>query len=390
MMSAGIACVLSGCATQDELRQAGAQQGQAVQVLRAGVNRSESEIGALRSNLDRNEGNIDTLRSGLDRNDRAIVELRAGMDGNVRAIAEARAETRRLQQSVQGREVALTDARARADAAKAQADNALATTREFLSNLLASREEQRRQLDANGVAFAELRRKSAELESQLQLQQKLIDQRTAASTDAMRRLTAVEAGLQEAGNRATVLETRAKSGQEADNGLTRQIATLGKQLEETRSVISSEGLLQIRRELEDGRRTSASLRGSVDELQKAQADSVERSKKLYVDLDFRIQAMQKALSEFAAQDKANHLDLDSRIQDLTKAQAESATLDKNAYIYLDTRIQALKKAQEESAAHARNFHAELDARIRALRQSLAPAMPEGKSGDPASNADPGR
>lgn len=376
IMSAGVACVLAGCATQDELRRTEAQQGEAVQVLRAGVNRSESEIGAVRSNL--------------DRNDRAIVELRAGMEGNVRAIAEARAENRRLQQSVQGFEIALTDARARADAAKAQADNALATARDFLTNLLASREEQRRQLDANGVAFAELRRKSAELDSQLQLQQKLIDQRTAASTDAVRRLTAVETGLQEAGNRATVLETRAKSGQETDNGLTRQIATLGKQLEETRAAISSEGLLQIRRELEDGRRSSASLQGMIDELQKAQTDSVERSKKLYVDLDFRIQAMQKALSEFNVQDKANRLDLDSRIQELTKAQAESAALDKNAYIYLDTRIQALKKAQEDFAAQARNFHADLDARIRALRQSLAPAMPEGKSDDRAGNPDPGR
>ena len=69
----GIVCAVAGCATQDALRQTEAQQGKAVQALRAGADRS---------------------------------------------------------------------------------DSALSTSREFLANLLAAREEQRRQLDANGVAFS--------------------------------------------------------------------------------------------------------------------------------------------------------------------------------------------------------------------------------------------
>ena len=103
-------------------------------------------------------------------------------------------------------EVALTEARAREDSAKVQADGALATSREFLANLLAAREEQRRQLDESGVAFADLRRKAADLESRLRARQRLIDQGTVAFDDAIRRLIAVEAGLQEAGRRSGTLD----------------------------------------------------------------------------------------------------------------------------------------------------------------------------------------
>jgi septal ring factor EnvC (AmiA/AmiB activator) len=111
-----------------------------------------------------------------------------------------------------GLEVALTDARARTDAAKVQADSALATSREFLANLLAAREEQRRQLDENGVAFTDLRR-----------------------------------------------------------------------------------------ELEDVRRNSASLRGAIEELRKAQADSAAQARIYYIDLDSRVRQMKQPASQPAAE-----------------------------------------------------------------------------------------
>ena len=253
----GIVCAVAGCATQDQLRQTEAQQGQAVQALRAGADRSES------------------------------------------VIAELRTEIKRTQDSVHELEVALTEARARADSAKMQADGALATSREFLGNLLAAREEQRRQFDENGVAFADQRRKLTDLESRLQAQQRLNDQGNVAFNDAIRRLLAVEAGLQEAGRRSTLLEAKAKAGQEADDGLTRQLATLRQQVEETRSVISSEGLLQLMRELEDVRRNSASLRGSIEELQKAQADSAAQVRNYYLDLDSRVRRLKQPAPQTA-------------------------------------------------------------------------------------------
>ena len=252
---AGIVLAVAGCATQDQLRQTEAQQGQAVQVLRAGADRSESTLAGLR------------------------------------------AEIRRTQDSVHALEVALTEARARADSAKVQADGALATSREFLGNLLAAREEQRRQLDQSGVAFADLRRKAADLESRLQAQQRLIDQGNVAFNDAIRRLIAVEAGLQEAGRRSGTLEAKAKTGQESNDSLSRQLVSLRKQVEETRSVISSEGLMQLMRDLEDVRRNSASLRGSIEELQKAQADSAAQARSYYLDLDSRVRQLKQPVPQ---------------------------------------------------------------------------------------------
>lgn len=263
VVPAGLVLTLAGCATQDELRQTEVHQGQAVQALRADANRSES------------------------------------------GLSDLRAEIKRTQDSVHALDVALTETRARAESAKVQADAALATSREFLGSLLAAREEQRRQLDANGVAFAELRRKAAELEARLQAQQRLIDQGNVAFNEAIRRLVAVEAGLEEAGRRSGTLEAKAKTGQESDDAMNRQLVALRKQVEETRAVITSEGLLQMMRGLEDVRRNSASLRGSIEELQKSQTDSAAQSRNYYLDLDTRIQAL-----------KQKNLDLDSRIQNL--------------------------------------------------------------------------
>ena len=362
----GSVCMVFGCATEDQLRQTEAQQGQAVQALRAEANRSES------------------------------------------VIAELRAEIKRAQETAHGLEVALTDARARTDSAKAQADSALATSREFLANLLAAREEQRRQLDENGVVFSGLRRKTEDLESRLQAQQRLIDQGNVAFNNATRRLAAIEAGLQEAARRSTSLEAQAKAGQETDNALARQLATLGKQVEETRAVITSEGLLQLMREQEEARRNSAALRGSIEELQKAQMDAATQIRNFYVDLDARIQALKKAQvdlamlskntsldldariqalsraqEDFVSQDKTADLDLDTRIQALGNAQADFAAQNKSTYLELDTRIQALSKAQMDFAAQAKNYYLGFDTRIQALKQKLPATGPESKASEPA-------
>ena len=312
----GSVCMVFGCATEDQLRQTEAQQGQAMQALRAEANRSES------------------------------------------VIAELRSEIKRAQETAHGLEVALTDARARTDSAKAQADSALATSREFLANLLAAREEQRRQLDENGVAFSGLRRKTEDQESRLQAQQLLIDQGTVAFNNATRRLAAIEAGLQEAARRSTSLEAQAKAGQETDNALARQLVTLGKQVEETRAVITSEGLLQLMRDQEDARRNSAALRGSIEELQKAQMDAATQAKNFYLDLDARIQA-------------------------LKKAQADFATLDKNSSLELGSRIQALSEAQTDLAVQARNYYLDFDTRIQALKPKSPVTGPESKASEPA-------
>jgi TolA binding protein trimerisation len=66
-----------------------------------------------------------------------------------------------------------------------------------------------------------------------------------------------------------------------------------KQVEDTRAVLGSEGLLQMMRELEDMRRNSASMRGLIDELRKAQADTAAQSKNYYLDLDSRVRQLKQ-------------------------------------------------------------------------------------------------
>jgi septation ring formation regulator EzrA len=121
-----------------------------------------------------------------------------------------------------------------------------------------------------------------------------MDQGYASFSEAVRRLAAVETGLQEVARRSGALEARAKTGQESDEATNRELVSLRKQVEDTRTVMSSEGLLQLMRGLEDVRRNSASLRGSIDELQKAQSDAAAQARNFYVDLDTRVRLLKQA------------------------------------------------------------------------------------------------
>ena len=156
---AGLALLFTGCATPDQLRKTEAQSAEQGYALKA---------------------------------------LRTGLDSNAAQVADLRKEISQWQNSLRGLEVAVNDAVVRADAAKIQGEGAQATSKEFLANLIATREEQRRQLDQNGTAFTELRRKNAELDSRLQAQQRVLEQRAVSFNDAVRRLSAVETGLQDA------------------------------------------------------------------------------------------------------------------------------------------------------------------------------------------------
>ncbi len=246
-MAAG--CMLAaGCATQDQFRHTEvqtAEQKQAVQALRADAGRSES------------------------------------------SIAEMRSELKRTQSSIHDLEVSLTDVKARADTAQA-------TSRDFLANLVAAREEQRRQLADSAAVFTDLKRRLADLEARLQAQQRMLEQAGNSLLEANRRLTVAEAGL-------VTLAARAKTGQDTDAALTKQLQTLQGQVAETRSVISSEGLLKLMRDLQGVQRETAVLRGSVEELEHGQTEASARAKSYYLDLDSRIQTLKQKMSQQAAE-----------------------------------------------------------------------------------------
>ena len=244
---ASAALVLAGCATPDQLRQTEAQ----------------------------------TAEQGY-----ALKSLRTGQDAGAAQIRELQSELSQTQQSMRVLETSVVEAHARADSAQS-------TSKELLASLVAAREEQRRQLDENGAAFAELRRKSGQMDATLQ-------QTANTYTDTTRRLNEIDTRLQAVTQRAAALEAKTGTAQASDAVLTQQIAALSKEVADTRALINSEGLLQLMREVEDLRQNSALLRGSIEELQKAQADAAVQIKNFYVDLDTRIRLMKQATGQQAA------------------------------------------------------------------------------------------
>src|SRR3954471_3638649 len=248
-----VVLVLAGCATPDQLRQTEAQ----------------------------------TAEQGY-----AVKSLRAGQDAGVAQVKELRSELSQTQQSMHVLEAAVVDTQARADTAQS-------ASKELLASLVAAREEQRRQLDQNGAAFAELRRKSAEMDATLQVQKRALEQSASTYNDATRRLNEIDTKLQGVTRRAATLEAKSGNAQVSDAILTRQIAALSKEVADSRALINSEGLLQLMREVEDLRHNSAMLRGSIEELQKAQADAAVQIKNFYVDLDTRIRLMKQGSGQQA-------------------------------------------------------------------------------------------
>ena len=241
---ASAALVLAGCATPDQLRQTEAQ----------------------------------TAEQGY-----AVKSLRAGQDTSAAQIKELQSQLSQTQQSMRALETSVVEAHARADSAQS-------TSKELLASLVAAREEQHRQLDESGAAFAELRRKT----------DATLQQTATTYTETTKRLNEIDTRLQAVTRRATALEAKTGTAQASDVVLTQQIAVLGKEVADTRALINSEGLLHLMREVEDLRQNTALLRGSIEELQKAQADAAVQIKNFYVDLDTRIRLMKQTTGQQSA------------------------------------------------------------------------------------------
>lgn len=305
----------SGCATQDQLRQTeadSAAQRQAMAALRADVRRAESVTTELRAAIERN-------------------------DATIRQLGVQHAETR------------------------ARAENAEKVSREFLESLLAVREEQRRQLDENGVAFADIRRRLNELDARLR-------QGNAAFEEANRRLVAAESTLATVAPATTGLEAEARRQREVDDAQARQLAGLRTQVEELRAALGSESFLRMMREIEGARQDTASLRGAFEELQRAQADAATRFRNYYVDLDTRIRTMKQKIDEQVARDLQGMGEdaaaLQSRVDELKRAQAEAEALGRSDREALNARIESLNSRIEA-----------LDQRIETLPAPAAPSSP---------------
>lgn len=322
---AGGLLLASGCATQDQLRQTEADSAAQRQA-----------IGALRADVRRVEALTTELGAAIERNDAAI-----------RQLGLQHAETR------------------------ARAENAEKVSREFLASLLAVREEQRRQLDENGVAFADIRRRLNELDARLR-------QGAAASEEANRRLAAAETTLGTVAPAAAALEAEAGRQREVDEAQARQLAGLRTQVEELRAALGSESFLRMMREIEGARQDTASVRGAFEELQRAQADASTRFRNYYVDLDTRIRNMKQKVDEQLTRD----------LQGLGEDAAA-----------LRLQVEELKQSQVDADARARGDRDALNARIesigsriesldRRIESAPAPVAPPAAASPPSAEEGP--
>ncbi len=202
-------------------------------------------------------------------------QLAADRSQNEAATARAEAAALEAQASITALQRELAEVRARADTASAQSNQALATATEFLSNLVAAREEQRVIVERNLQTSSALDRRLREMESRV------------AETDQRRQTELVQAG-----NRASEVEVGLERTNQELAQLSAQLTDLSRENEQTRAAIDSGPMLRMLRDLEATQHETTILRGLVEELQREQQESRKRLQDYYLDLDTRIQALQ--------------------------------------------------------------------------------------------------
>ncbi len=250
----------------------------------AGVNNSRSlgsserapaEVVVVEAEPDPEQTQADEVR----RQRREIAQLRDQLsaDRSQTEAATARAEAAALesQASIRALQRELAEVRARADTASAQSNQALATATEFLSNLVAAREEQRVIVERNMQTSNALDRRLREMEGRV--------------TEADQRR---QSDLAQTSSRSSELEVRLQRTDQDLAQLRAQLTELSRENEQTRAAIDSGPMLRMLRDLEATQHETTILRGLVEEMQREQQESRKRLQDFYLDLDARIQALQ--------------------------------------------------------------------------------------------------
>ncbi len=158
----------------------------------------------------------------LRRQEREIAQLRDELAASRSRADSADAAARQAQQAVVNMQAELADIRARTDAASAQSQQALDIATEFLSNLVAAREEQRSIVERNLKTFDAMDQRLASIENLF------VDTRKQHESDAAAALvvsTETELKLQKADRELVQLRE--------------QLAELSQHNEETRAAIDS-------------------------------------------------------------------------------------------------------------------------------------------------------
>ena len=204
-----------------------------------------------------------------------ISKLRDELSASRSRSDAAETQARQAQAQVANLQTELTKLNARVDTTAAQSEKAVQLSTEFLSNLVAVREEQRSQIERNLRTFDAMDQRLKSIETLVAETRK---QRESDAAVARENYSATDQRLQ-------------KANQELGQ-LREQLAVVSRENQEVRAAIDSGAMMSMLRDMEAMRRDNSQLRGAVEEVQRQQESARKRMQDYYLDLDARIQALQ--------------------------------------------------------------------------------------------------
>ena len=204
-----------------------------------------------------------------------IAKLRDELNASRSRSDAAEAQARQAQAQVANLQTQLANLSARLDTTAAQSEKAMQVSTEFLSSLVAAREEQRSQIERNLRTFDAMDQRVKSIETLVAETRK---QRESDAAVARENYSATDQRLQ-------------KANQELGQ-LREQLAVVSRQNQEVRAAIDSGAMMSMLRDMEAMRRDNSQLRGAIEEVQRQQEAARKRMQNYYLDLDARIQALQ--------------------------------------------------------------------------------------------------
>lgn len=217
----------------------------------------------------------DHLTKQLRNQGNEIAQLRSELSASRSRSDAAEAAATEAQTQVKSLQTQLTNMNARVDTAAAQSEKAFQISTEFLSSLVAAREEQKSLIERNLRTFDAIDQRLKNVET---LVAETRRQRQSDVTAAQSNYSETDQRLQKADRELAQLRD--------------QLAIVNRQNQEMRAVIDSGAMMGMLRDIEAMRRDTSQLRGAVEEVQRQQEAERKRLQNYYLDLDSRIQALQ--------------------------------------------------------------------------------------------------
>ena len=333
----------------------------------------ESDPGKTRdAQLRKQEKQIDDLRDALDAN-------RAQADA---AARRSDAASQKALSSIDGMESQLAELRLRADAAVAQADRSFALAKEFLSSIVAAREEQSAMIQRNTGKFDRVDERLAEIESRIQETRKLGQselatvERARASDmqlkqkDADQQLSDLRAQLRQANLNYEELRKRGQA--ELAAARTRS-SNMDQRLKGTDQRLNDadQKLLDLRAQMQQSNRQSEEARKKGEEMRRIGQAELAATIARSADTEKKLKGTDKQLSDMNEQ----LLLVNRNIEDTRAAIGSGPMLDMMRRLESTQRetsglrglIEEMQQEQEVARKRLQDYYLDLDTRIQDLQ-----------------------